>query len=516
MTSTRAVPYTLYAYTPSPSSHPDLPFLDPASLYAASLLIHAGVTFTIAAPNPWLHSALPRLERNMPSGVVVAEGIAEVEKWAQSKISRANTSETSQPSSSSTSFLSLKALQAHITTHLEPLIYSVFFPLPTQDASGSSSGEHITSLQIFNKVTFQAYSKGLPFPSNRIIPHRLREHVTSSLSGNSSSLHKALVSHSNEPIMSADEKAKEEELERIRSQMKKFDSERSARLIRFGKAKQGFKEDFIRQRTEKIAKETLAPVVTFLKAWQSQKHEENSLPLALQQLFSLIAPLVLYSPDSVMAKHPIAHLMASDQFSVLKDFVHSSSRTLFGSTRDQMNALEASWDKVILGDMSRDRADQGTISDDEEAQEESSSTSARPSSSSPQTSTSWPSYLKSFFVSSKSDKPPVVLSESEIRQRRRLKIGRAVWIGTSIVGSIGWLAYLVMSGAVSIEVGEVEDDDEEEEEEEEEQGGNEDEGEDGEGWIFSRDGDHEHDEETLDMDDIDDVFDDDDGFEDDE
>lgn len=256
-------PYTLYTYSADPVTHRRLPVLDPAGLYAASLLRSSGsIVFNVRPPSVWLHKTLPRLEYSqvgsdgkVTSSVVIAEGIRQIERFVASL-------PTDGEAASETSRIGNHghhaALEAHLATYLEPLIYgAVLFPPidsgSTSSPSSSSSQASFVSLAriVFDKVTFPAYSSGLSFPSSRTIPHRLRERCQASLysSGSSNSLRKALMRPSYEPLMSTEEKQRQEEREAQREQMRPLKSSGGSRILRFGRAeKEVWKGEFTRQR----------------------------------------------------------------------------------------------------------------------------------------------------------------------------------------------------------------------------------------------------------------------------
>lgn len=91
------------------------------------------------------------------------------------------------------------------------------------------------------------------------------------------------------------------------------------------------------------------------------------------------------------------------------------------------------------------------------------------------------------------------MTVSQRQARRKLNIMRAVWTASALMGTVGWLAFLILSGKVSIELRDTDEDDEDEEDEDEED-------ENGEGpWVFTRDDlEDEEDDIIVDEDDFDD------------
>ncbi|CAO1618028.1 unnamed protein product [Parajaminaea phylloscopi] len=541
--------YTLYTYSASPATHPRLPVLDPAGLYVASLLRTLDtLDFEVQPPNVWLHKTLPRLEINSvaengrtSSSALVAEGVQGIERFVAGQ-QRPATSEDEVTKAR------LVALKAHLAAHLEPLVYSVvLFPaLPSSSASASGSTASFASAAkaIFDKVTFPAYANGLSFPSSRTIPHRLREQCQGSLASSRSTaaLHKALTSPSYEPAMSAEERQAREQKQRQKEQMRSLSNlggaSGSSRILRFGRAEEaGWKEEFIKERVTRIAREALTPVLSYVKEFPIPP--QGSASPAELLLFALIAPLLLAGEDDfadsvqspakeALLSHTVVRLLAgidesvaggkgSDEYEPLRTWTAKMWEHLWSA---EYTRAASSWRGVTLG--SRQTSNETTKSPDERSSQAASSQSRTraPTPARPQglfgrlRSWAFPSGDATPTKDSKKDQEP--LSELERNALRRLRIGRMVWAATAVMGTVGWI---FLSGVVSIDFSdaaqvELELDQDEEDEEEELIDEEDEDGDDEEGlWLVDDDeGELEGDAEGYLM--SGDV--DDDGFEDDD
>lgn len=144
----------------------------------------------------------------------------------------------------------LSALSAHVATHVEPLVISTFFP-PTHTEKAQ---------KLFDKITFPAYANGLPFPSSRTVPHRLRDAVRGVLLRPGSSGAKVFrqtqaAEEGNRIGVRESFSDKEKERQRTRDQMRPVGGASSgSRILRFGKAeKLGWSEEFARERVSTAA-----------------------------------------------------------------------------------------------------------------------------------------------------------------------------------------------------------------------------------------------------------------------
>lgn len=495
--------YILYALSPcssTSSSHPDLPFLDPAALYAATtLLLNAGISFQIAAPNAWLHSQLPRLERM--GGTVVAEGVKEIESFARSRRERRKELASDAASSSSRSTplqdSRLKALAAHTSSQLEPLVYSTLLPPST-----ATSNEDGFSKGVFDQISFHAYASGLNFPTSRVVPHRLRQRVTDVIESSSSQLCFDSQSSSSpkdmSPELEGEERAKEEERRRIREQMKTFGS--TSRLFKFGQSeKEGMKRGWTRQRWIEKVEAVLRPLKV-LRGKIGTTLEEEEIHPTLVQLFSLLAPLIIVSEQGsrALASHPFIGVLQREEYTSLRGWVKEIWEKTWKVEREKTIAAGSAWSEVLLG-----TAETLLKEDNDELLDAASRASSHTKGTAASTSSSWSSYLPSFLqssppsTSSKKQEHPSSKSPSELRAERNLSIGRALWIASALAGTVGWL---FLSGVV--EIGEEEYYEEEEEEVEE----GEEEPQAGDGWVFQRSGEAEEEqEEEIELDDGEDL-----------
>jgi hypothetical protein len=279
--ATEAPPYTLYLYSPHPQSHPQLPTLDPAGLYVASLLrtlsgpptatsssppaspssapLPSSLPFDIKAPSVYWHSTLPRLERNQPTGgVCVAEGVRGIEAFIAARLASSSSSSSAnqaQEDEQESQGWELKPLEAHLASLVEPLVYSVFFPPPAKGVGGSMGrsspdGSATAAQDVFDQVTFPAYASGLPFPLSRAIPHRLRERISAEVVAGSK-LFRQLGSGSQQQPKR--EVASDPEVERRRKEMAPLALGGRKGILGFGAGeKEEWREEFWKQKVRSI------------------------------------------------------------------------------------------------------------------------------------------------------------------------------------------------------------------------------------------------------------------------
>lgn len=282
--ASQAPPYTLYLYSPHPQSHPQLPTLDPAGLYVASLLrtlsgppatspssssssaapLPSSLPFDIKAPSVYWHSTLPRLERNQPAGgVCVAEGVRGIEAFVSARLAFSSTSSPS-PSQApeddqNSQRWELKPLEAHLASLVEPLVYSVFFPPPTKGVGGSMGrtspdGPATAAQDVFDQVTFPAYAHGLPFPLSRAIPHRLRERISAEVAAGSKLFRQLGSGSQQQQQQQKREVASDPEVERRRKEMAPLAFGGKKGILGFGAGeKEEWKEEFWKQRVRSRA-----------------------------------------------------------------------------------------------------------------------------------------------------------------------------------------------------------------------------------------------------------------------
>lgn len=293
-----------------------------------------------------------------------------------------------------------------------------------------------------------------------------------------------------------------------------------------------------------IAREALDPVLSFVE--KTADSPQDSYPPALLHLFALLAPLVLANKSGTTAadsnaaseaglealrSHPIAQLLSQagnegekpsnasqKSYAMLASCVNQIWEQVWA---DHFAALQASsWSQVALGSR---KAIDAMPSSASAAQHGASPVAASSRAGSPAGlldrfygslfGSSSPQTPKAQAGSKKNKKDDEPQTEMERRAARRLRIGRALWTATALLGTFGWL---FLSGVVSIDLsgegGEFDEEEEEYEEEEEaeaeEDGGDEDaeledegEDEDGEGYIVVDD---DVDDIVEDLDDLDD------------
>ncbi|PWN19937.1 hypothetical protein BCV69DRAFT_313146 [Microstroma glucosiphilum] len=516
--ASKAPPYTLYLYSPHPQSHQQLPVLDPAGLYIASLLrtlsgpptatsssspsssssssaapLPTSLPFDIKAPSVYWHSTLPRLERYQPAGgVCVAEGVRDIEAFASARLAASAVRQAQEGGEDSQSW-ELKPLEAHLASLVEPLVYSVFFPPPARGVGGSMGrsspdGPASAAQDVFDQITFPAYAQGLPFPLSRAIPHRLRERISAEVAAGSK-LFRQLGSGSQQQQQKKKKRevASDPEMDRRRKEMAPlaFGSGRKG-ILGFGAGeKEEWKEEFWKQKMTSLGKQIFSPLLDFVPSSDSPSTttKQQPLPRPLIHLYALLAPLLLSSPTLKIGKgsapksnplsaHPLVHLLTTaDEYEPLRRFVHRMHGEIWGVDETEVVAEAESKEERevdrVYGDLTGwktlytpSSTSAGTVGEDVP-------TGARSSSSS---NNSWRSYLPSFLrpssastsTSKKTPTPPTEpLSPLQQAALRRLRIGRAVWITSALLGTVGWL---LVSGIVQVSFSEEEDEEDEEEE----------------------------------------------------
>lgn len=243
------------------------------------------------------------------------------------------------------------------------------------------------------------------------------------------------------------------------------------------------------------------------------------------QLFSLLAPILLCTAPralEALRSHPVAHLLLElEEYAQLREWMRSRNEEWWSLCAPREGET---WVGRRLGGGQEGEA-LPTVTREEDsvpaAAAPSSSTTAPTAPSSSSSKRSWSSYIP-FFGGRSSDasstKGPAANPEPT-----SLRIGRYIWIGTALLGTVGWL---FASGVVSIdfsgeeeEVEEVVELDEEEMEKlqkelEDVEGEEEEEKEDEEGWRFARGGGEDDDDDDDDDEDIILDLDDDDDYDD--
>lgn len=238
-----------------------------------------------------------------------------------------------------------------------------------------------------------------------------------------------------------------------------------------------------------LGKQILSPLLAFIPPSDSPSSSSPTQPLPRPHihLYALLAALLLYSPTlkspagtskpNPLASHPLVHLLTTaEEYEPLRRFVHQMHGEIWGASEGQMRAEQKEQEEAsrVYGDLagwnslysaSSTSTGSGSAGEDSPRDASLSSTSG--------SSNSWRSYLPTFLRpasatatstgtsrrTKESDEP---LSPQQQAALRRLRIGRAIWITSALLGTVGWL---LVSGIVQVSFSD-EDDEEEEGEEE--------------------------------------------------